>query len=187
MTLQHTSADTGQVTNLSYVLDIDAPYKLDPDGSPSHAAVGVSCRNAPSPDGTDGFQSLIPYRIKSRFDKTITNIGVNEFFGARTVMDAYKNLPYFNWGIPEQAARLRKYGTFADNLCEIQRPTEPLVPQPWPPQEPFSNDEVDRIEQSWFIGNAGTPGSGVKVQADTIRRFRDHAVHDPVSSPPSSQ
>lgn len=173
--LQFTPAGTSSSVTASRSLSIDSPYKLVSMGTTSNRGVaGSSCLNPPN--GTDGFQSLVPYRIVSFFGVQISNIAINETFPSEA--DDYIGN---NWGT--FAGLAGSYttpdGTFADNLCVIH-PTG--TPPSLPPQSPLSTVKVDHASQFWFVGTT-TQGGGVGVQSNTVQRYQDHALHHSITSP----
>ena len=57
------------------------------------------------------------------------------------------------------------------------------TPAPQAPQTPLGTTQVQHWNQEWYIGST-TPGSGTLVQKNRFRKFRDHAVHENIQSPP---
>jgi hypothetical protein len=171
--LQFTPANGGQMVTLNYALTIDSPYKLVPNGSPSHAAVGGNTCVVPAPDGTLGFQSLIPYNVLSRFGKLLTNINMNESFSDVWYADYVGN----TWSLPSPGSFMTSTGFFADSMC-----AQGFSPPALIPQIPLSSTKIQHGTQYWFVGST-TSGSGIEVQSDTFQRFQDHGEHLGIISP----
>jgi len=172
VTLEYTPAG-GTTITLNYALTIDSPYQLVSNGSPSHAAVGgMDCNANPMPDGTLGFQTLIPYNMMSRFGKLITNIDMNESFGTWST-DYIGN----TWVAPLPGSFTSDNGFFVDHMC-----VQGWFPPAMIPQSPLSTTGIQHATQSWFVGSL-TSGSGVQVQTNTHQRFIDHGEHTSITSP----
>jgi protein-disulfide isomerase len=62
--LKYTAPGGGSPTTFSWNLSVDSPYKLVSTGATTNRGVGGSCA-VTAPNGTDGFQSLVPYKIIS--------------------------------------------------------------------------------------------------------------------------
>jgi hypothetical protein len=171
--LQFTPANGGQMVTLNYALTIDSPYKLVPNGSPSHAAVGGNTCVVPAPDGTLGFQSLIPYNVLSRFGKLLANINMNESFSGVWYADYVGN----TWSLPSPGSFTTSTGFFVDIMC-----AQGFSPPALIPQIPLSSTKIQHGTQYWFVGST-TSGSGIEVQSDTFQRFQDHGEHLGIISP----
>ena len=156
---------------VNWTLSIDSPYKLVSNGVTTNAGVS-SCSNPGAP-GTDGFQTLIPYRILSFFGTQITNIGINEYFFSYTTVYQGEN-----WPTPNPNGAITPDGTFKDNICIVGVYT----PQPLVPQSPLSSVEVDIRGQGFSVGSIN-PAIGVTVQTDNATRYLDHGVHASLVSP----
>ena len=61
--------------------------------------------------------------------------------------------------------------------------SDPCNPEPMNPQSPLGNAEMQQRFETWRIGNALVPGSGVPVQNSLSRRYRDHAAHTNFTTP----
>ena len=57
------------------------------------------------------------------------------------------------------------------------------TPVPQNPQSPLGTTKVQHWNQSWFIGSL-TPGQGTLVQTNVFQKYRDHAAHENIKSPP---
>jgi hypothetical protein len=156
----------------SFSLSIDSPYKLLSTGPTSNRGVtGASCSNPPT--GTNGYQSLVPYRAISFFGIQIANIGLNEVFSSQA-----DDLIGATWAPFQAGSYTTPDGTFVDNLCAINQ----NGPVSLPPQNPLSTVKIDHTNQAWAIGSLSI-GSGVLVQTDVTQRYQDHGLHVSIVSP----
>lgn len=167
--VQYTSPDGKVNTTKTVNLDVDAPYQLASNGSTTTSQVDSCYTDAP---GSSGFSSDVPYKILSFFGVQISNIGVNETFGARS--DIYSGN---NWPSPTAGHTLSTLGLFSDQVCEV-------FPSAVPPTNPpgAGTALVFQQAQSWFIGSQ-TNGSGLKIQLDSIEFFQNHGDHTLIISP----
>ncbi|MBZ5551223.1 MAG: hypothetical protein LAO21_00785 [Acidobacteriia bacterium] len=176
--LNYTPPGATQPITFSWSLSIDSPYKLVPNllpGTPYPEDLGISgsCGEG-APTGTDGFQTIIRYQIRSFFNSLITVAQVNESFS--DFKDIYIGN---NWGIPPQTQFTTTDGTVGDYIC-IGSPG--FTPTPLPPQSPLSDVQIDQWTQAWFVGSLAESG-GVLVQTNTLVRYQDHARHTNIKSP----
>jgi hypothetical protein len=168
------SGSSTAIGPISLDLTIDSPYELVSTGATTNRGVGTSCSTG-SPNGTAGYQSLVPYQIVSFTGVVISNIGVNETFEDYT--DDYIGN---TWPTYVAGSTTSSTGTFADNICAIH--PAPSIPISLPPHSPLSTVKIDHASQSWLIGSL-TVGSGVEVQTNTLQRYQDHGVHNAITSP----
>jgi hypothetical protein len=70
--------------------------------------------------------------------------------------------------------------TFFDRM---QGETATHKPTPQNPQTPLGASKVQHWDQEWYIGSV-TPGSGTLVQKNLFQKYRDHAAHENIKSPP---
>ena len=164
------SQGMSQVTTTT--LTVESPYKLVSRGATTHSGRGNSC----SVSGTQGFQSRVPYQIRSRINNVIvTNVDVNEHFSDQ--IDFVAN----NWGsfASRVAPLFATTGEFDDALCIT---TNIFNPNPTPPMSPLGNASVQAANQDWHVGSS-TSGSGTHIQSNTVKLYIDHGVHSNVVSP----
>jgi hypothetical protein len=57
------------------------------------------------------------------------------------------------------------------------------TPAPQNPQTPLGSTKVQHWDQKWYIGST-TPGKGTLVQTNVFQKYRDHANHENIKSPP---
>jgi len=160
---------------VTWRLSIDSPYKLAPNGSmPPDRGVSTCASPFPSPGGSNGYESIVPYKIISFFNVQIANVGVYELLGQPA------NYVTNNWGSPTALGIFTNDGTFVDQLCIAGS----YSPHPLIPQSPLSNNLIQQIPQSWQVGpTSPNSGQGIAVQTDTQNWFIDHARHTNVISP----
>jgi hypothetical protein len=161
----------GSSATRNFNLTIDSPYKLVSTGSTTNT--GASNCNNPAAPGSNGFQSLVPYKIMSFLGVQISGIAVNESF-TNQVDDYIAN----TWPLFQAGGTTSPDGNFVDNLCAVNQITPPSLS----PQSPLSTVKVTHASQGWFIGSS-TPGSGVPVQNNTLQLYQDHGRHESVLSP----
>jgi hypothetical protein len=175
VTLKFTPTGGSRMTAPAYNFSIDSPYKLVLNGwATTGAQQGVSaCIDpTPNPNGTDGYQTLYHYSIKSFFGVQITFQDANETFAKQA--DIYIGN---NWPAYSVTPGFTSTGNFDDNICAVG-PT--ATPPTKPPQS--GNVGIDYASQAWFIGTQ-TEGGGVEVQSDTLTRYQDHGTVAPITSP----
>ncbi len=173
--LQFTPSGGSQMPAVTWRLSIDSPYKLAPNGSmPPDRGVSTCASPFPSPGGSNGYESIVPYKIISFFNVQIANVGVYELLGQPA------NYVTNNWGSPTALGIFTNDGTFVDQLCIAGS----YSPHPLIPQSPLSNNLIQQIPQSWQVGpTSPNSGQGIAVQTDTQNWFIDHARHTNVISP----
>ncbi len=177
VTVSLTWTDSQNVTHsaVTIPLSIDAPYLLAA-GTPQDAGV-TNCNN-PATRGTAGWQSLIPYTIKSFFGQTVNNIYVNE-----TLAVPFQNNIPNNWGAtPAGVFLVTMAGAFTDNMC-IVNGNPPFNPKPVVPGSPLSTQEVQYDNQGWYVGGQ-TTGTGIEVQSDVQLWYLDHGRHGNIQTGP---
>lgn len=174
--LEYTPPDAGQTKTIDWNLDIDSPYKLDSNGSTTNRGIASTTPlcDTNAPDGIDGYMSHVPYRMLSFFGVQISNVGINESFGART--DVYLGN---NWPNGAAGGVVSPSGTFLDKLCAVG---SSLTPSTLAPQSPLTSTQIYYRYQLWYVGSV-TPGSGIMVQNNNLILYRDHGVHSSIVSP----
>lgn len=169
------TATANGVTSQPFAITTRVPKSLASNGSPTDTGRGTNC----DVSGSAGYQSQIPYKILDQLGATITNAPINEHLPNETPSQT-NNWPYTQGGF------LSTDGTFSDFVCVSG--FSGANPAPTQPQNPLTNNLVDTISQTWFVGttdpNSGTPV--VRVQSDNILRYTDHGRHTSVVSPPST-
>jgi hypothetical protein len=170
--LQYTPPGATQPLTANWNLSIDTPYTLVSNGTISNRGVTQNCTLS-APNGTDGFQTLIPYRIRSFFGVDVTNVYIVEGFHGSSVV-----FPNNDWPFPAAGSALLSAGTFVDNICVVNATTPPSLP----PQTPLSSVQVDTLFQDWYVGGNNI-AAGVRVQSDSLNRFQDHGTHTDIVSP----
>lgn len=160
---------------VNWSLSIDSPYKLVLNSSnTTGAAQGLfACEDpTPNPSGTDGYQTLYHYSIKSFFGAQITFQDANETFALQG--DIYIGN---NWPAYSVTPGFTATGNFDENICTVG---PSLTPPSKPPQG--GNIEIDYGSQFWFVGSLNE-GGGVEVQSDTLTRYQDHGAITNINSP----
>jgi hypothetical protein len=171
--LQFEPSSGTQSVQTSYSLTVDSPYKFVSTGSTTNKGVAGPCSQIPSPSGTAGFQSLVPYAIISFQGQQITHIPVFESLNNDVPFYTGETWPFAANGFTSTD------GTLVDNICAVGS----LTPHPLPPQSPtLSTTAIDQINQQWTVGG-GSVASGLPVQTDTLQRFIDHGRHTGITSP----
>ncbi len=154
----------GSVTSAAFTLTVRGPKTLVP-GSIQHQA-----------DSSYGYVSSIGYTIRDNLNQNLSNVGVNESLGP--VMNDYPNT---SWVAAPPTGYTPTGATFAD-IITGQAVSPPPYPFPNAPSSPLGTTAVHHLAQSWFVGST-TPGSGGRVQTDTLQRYVDHAAHLNIVSP----
>jgi len=170
--LTWTPAGTSVASTASLNLSVDSPSALVSKGDPINRGVTGSCITPQA--GDSGYQSLFPYAIKSVLGVYISNIGVNEVIGAKSV-----DYPGNNW--PSiSPMNVVNPGQFYDDLCAIG---VVLNPPTFAPQPTLMTTKINHFPQhTWYVGST-TIGSGIQVQTDTLQYYEDHGVVEAVISP----
>jgi hypothetical protein len=168
VTVQVTVTTTGGTKLATRTATVRGPYRLVP---------GVPV--PPQPDANYGYVSYIPYTIQDNLGQELPNVGVNESLG--TVINDF---PGSTWIRGPATGYLPPGATFSDIIQgqAVSPPPYPYPEQPPEPPAPLGTTAVHHFAQSWFIGSE-TPGSGARVQTDTLQRYLDHAAHLNVVSP----
>jgi len=128
------------------------------------------------PHGTWGYMTNITYEVLDDKGNPVKGFDVNEKFPSGAVNDD----PTTNWRQGDAGGVSSTTTQFTDT---IGGEASTYLPTPQAPQTPLGNQKIQHWEQEWYIGST-TPGVGTKVQTDTIQKYRDHADHDNVKSPP---
>lgn len=172
--LLFTPSGGSQLPAVNWTLSIDSPYKLATNGAMPPDRGVSTCTTPPSPSGTNGYESLVPYKIISFFNLQITHIGFYEILGQPS------NNVTNNWGSPTPGGFITNDGTFVDQLCIAGS----YNPQPLIPQSPLTSNLIQQIPQAWVVGTSDpNSGKGIEVQTDTQNHYIDHARHILVVSP----
>jgi YD repeat-containing protein len=180
VTLTYTPPNASPLSPASYLFAVDAPFRLDPFNDPifgtiTHRSADSCTSNFPPPSGANGYTTGVSYRIFSRLGVVISNIGINEAFGGRHLLQNN------NWPNPFAKGGVSPDGSFLDAICVTDKLNQ-FNPQPLTPRNPLGSDAVDETQQSWFVGSV-QPGVGVKVQNDSLKRYTDHGIHTSIQSP----
>jgi hypothetical protein len=124
-----------------------------------------------------GYESRISYSIQDQYNNTLPRrVDINEDWTTNVVADAAG----MNWRRGNPGPATVNPANFTDL---IQGETNDKNPQPQNPQNPLGNTAVYHWGQAWFVGSR-TIGAGIRVQTDTIQKYRDHARHENIVSPP---
>jgi hypothetical protein len=166
--LQYTYPNTPTQT-LTLSTSVDSPYNLVPLGTTDYAQT-LTCQTPTY--GSSGYLSLPSYRMQSFFGLQISNMYINETFGARS------NDEPNTWATPTAGSYFTDTGVFNDYVCYIYG----TVPVSLPPQSPLGTTKVFHLPQYWYVGTQSN-GSGVEVQTDTIQYYTDHGRHEGIISP----
>jgi len=155
----------GGVTSDPYHITVRAPYDLQ-QGTVTHQT-----------DSTFAYQTFINYTIRDQFTTQLpSGVAVNEQWTTGVVTD----FTGMDWrrgdpgGLGAQST-----AAFSDH---IQGETSDKTPTPTGPLTPLGSTRVYHWGQDWYVGSA-TPGSGRRVQSDTLQKYRDHAAHESITSP----
>jgi hypothetical protein len=174
--LQFTPSGGSQLT-ATYSLSIDSPYKLVLNGFATTGAQqgpNPCIIPTPNPNGTDGYQTLYRYSMKSFFGAQITFEDANETFAKQA--DTYIGN---NWPAYTVTPTFTATGDFTDQICAVGPTANPPTR---PPQSPLGSVGIDYGSQFYFVGSL-SEGSGVQVQSDTLTRYQDHGALAPITSP----
>lgn len=163
----------------------DITIKLTVDGNPTCDFQTVvfaprrliHLRDVDNVDATFAYSSEVHYRIEDQFNRTLpSNVELNEHFTTGQVAD----FAGMNWRRgPEGGATVAP----ADWLDQIQGETPAHVPVPQNPQAPLGNVAVSHWDGEWNIGSTAI-GRARRVQTNRWQKFRDHARHTNIASPP---
>jgi Glucodextranase, domain B len=137
----------------------------------------VFLRNVDLADATYGYESDLHYSIKDQFNRTLSsNVELNEHFTTGQIAD----FPGMNWRFPVNGG-----ATVAptDWFDKVQGEGATFMPTPQNPQNPLGGTKVSHWDGEWSIGSTGI-GAGLQVQTNTWQKYRDHARHTNVASPP---
>jgi hypothetical protein len=167
--------------------NVRAPFKLAP-GTPQTSA-----------DVSFGYASAIPYTIEDQFGAAMPkSVPLNEEFTTGPSPD-YTGTNWDNGTYGHAAPAAGSTTTAASAPAqfhdEIQgqyvvgidtQPPPSWIPVPVPSAGacPPCSTAVDHWEQTWQVGSL-TIGAGMEVQADTIQKYQDGAVHVSITSPTS--
>ena len=134
--------------------------------------------NNDSPDPNWGYVSLIRYKIEDQFNNVLPNrIDINEVWTS----DVHNVYPDNNWRMSQAGDNVVDPADWPDY---IGGEAPGSTPEPQAPQEPEpGNTEIQWWGQAWYVGSR-IHGVGVKVQTNDFVKYRDHARHDNVVSPP---
>jgi hypothetical protein len=127
-------------------------------------------------DATWGYTTFVTYEVLDDKGNPVKGFDVNEKFPSGEVNDD----PTCDWRKGAEGGTTSPNTTFSD---QIQGESSTHTPTPQNPQTPVGSHKVQHWEQEWYIGST-TPGVGTKVQTNTIQKYRDHADHENVKSPP---
>lgn len=146
------------------------PYKL----------VSTSNSDVPISSGaSNGYSSLLHYEIKDQFGATLPmGIAVNEKWVSVETSDYAGE----DWPRPAVSPGFVDPADLVDDITVVN-PANNLTPTTQRPGNPtLGNEKVDHWGQEWYVGSLFT-GAGVRVQTDTLQRYRDHARHENIVSP----
>jgi hypothetical protein len=131
-------------------------------------------------DATFGYASQIHYAVLDNFATVLpANVPLNERFTGRVVADFAGT----NWRRGPEGGTTVAPANWYDQIQGENLAMMGLVPVPQAPQTPLGAVAVDHWPGEWQIGSA-TIGAGVRVQTNTWQKYRDHARHTDVTSPP---
>jgi len=159
-----TLQDNSTKTSADYPITVRGPYLLVP-GTPNH-----------QPDSFYGYVSYFPYTIRDNLSQDLPNVGINESFST-----LINDFPGTNWVRGPAIGYSPSGATFTD-IVQGQPVSPPPYPFPTVPSTPLGTTAVHHFAQSWFVGST-TPGSGARVQTNTLKRYVDHAAHEGITSP----
>jgi len=160
----------GGLTSDPFKLTVRAPYTLGVDPQ------------APTPiysqDQTLVWNIFIPYRV---LDNLLTPMPNPFYFREDFTTGVVPDYPNENW--PPGTATCSNtsnsmpasIGDYVSGVTPSHTPTPVYNPQQ-------NGPPVDHVGQDWRIGSCN-PGSGPRVQTDTLQSYTDHAAHTVITSP----
>jgi hypothetical protein len=142
-------------------------------------------RNDDNQDDTFGYRTLIYYRLLDQFGVPLPKVvPAREHFTGGLIK--YPDFPDNNWrrgdegsGKDGVAGQLKDTIT-GQHLVHVP----PFKPKAQQPQSPRGNEKIHRWRGEVWVGS--TDPKGVKVMVLTWVRFRDHARHCAIQSPPGN-
>jgi len=134
-------------------------------------------KNDDAANATYAYETQVHYEIQDNFGTVLPkDVPLNEQFTTGVVND-FRGADWRRG--PEGGATVKPSDWF-DN---IQGEVATMTPVPQAPQAPLGNVAVDHWDGRWQIGSE-TIGSGVRVQTNRWQKYRDHARHTEIKSPP---
>jgi hypothetical protein len=140
-----------------------APKSLRHDGT-SHTV-----------DATWAYSTYETYTVLDDKGTPIKGFDVNEAFGP-----AAYDAPGADWRQGVAGGHHSGTTTFSDHMGGE---SAGHTPTPQNPQTPLGSTKVQHWDQKWYIGST-TPGKGTLVQTNLFQKYRDHANHENIKSPP---
>lgn len=126
-------------------------------------------------DSTWGYTTHINYYIRDQFTTQLpSGVPVNEQWTTGVVSD----FSGMNWGRNNPHGFSASIAAFSDL---IQGEESGRTPTPTSPGSP-PGMAVYHWGQDWYIGST-TPGSGRRVQSDTLQKYTDHGEHQNIVTP----
>jgi len=152
------------ITSDAYHLTVRAPYDLL-QGTVTHQS-----------DASFVYVTNLNYTMRDQFGTQLpSGVPVNEQWTTGVVVD-YSGM---DWRRSSPTGFSPSVAGFADI---IQGETPEHTPTPSAPGSPLGTTAVYHWGQDWFIGSTN-PGSGSRVQSDTLQKYIDHAAHASIVSP----
>ena len=158
------TATVAGITSDAHHLTVRAPYDLLPD----------TLNHQVDPDFA--YITHINYTIRDQFTTQLpSGVPVNEQWTTGIVSD-YSGM---NWTRGNPTGFTPSIAYFADI---IQGEISSRTPTPSAPTSPLGTTKVYHWGQDWYIGST-SPGSGRRVQSNTLQKYTDHATHENIVSP----
>jgi hypothetical protein len=137
----------------------------------------VSTGNTDKVDASYFYKSQLFYKIEDQFNRVLPrNVEINEQWTSGVVND----FAGANWRRDDPMPATVNPANWDDG---IQGETARMFPVPQNPQNPLGNTKIQHWGQAWYVGSL-VIGKGVKVQTNTLQKYRDHARHESITSPP---
>lgn len=147
-------------------LTVRAPYRLN----------FIPAQTQTACDSTWGYMTHVYYAVLDQFSATLpTTVSVNEKWTSSIV----KDLSTTNWRRGSAGGSTTNSAAVFRDAIGGEHVNLPPVPVP------TCNGNSTPIEhwgQEWYVGSQ-TPGSGTRVQGNTLEKRRGFAQHTSVSSP----
>jgi len=158
------SVTVSGLTSNPYSLTVRAPYDLQ-QSTVTHQS-----------DATFVYVTNINYTIRDQFGTQLpSGVPINEQWTTGVVAD-YSGM---DWRRGNATGFSPSIAYFADI---IQGETPSHTPTPSAPSSPLGTTAVYHWGQDWYIGST-SPGSGRRVQSNTLQKYTDHAAHANIVSP----
>lgn len=143
-------------------------------------------RNVDEPDDDQGYQTIVRYSLLDQFGVALPKtVPIREHFTGPV-----RNYPAnedSNWNRgPEGGGQSEKPGEIKDTITgQHLLHVPPLEPKAQAPQKPLGKDAIQWWPGEVWIGS-DQPGRGIRVMTLRWSKFRDHARHCKIESPPGT-